>query len=100
MSLIALDSAESDRERLAALVARDDVRGELERFGVDPSEAAARVAALSDTEVESIVGQIDSLAAGAGVGGVLVVILLVLLILLVMDLAGVTDIFPAVDPAN
>ena len=98
--LLEIDAAASTRAQLAALLDRDDVRTELQRHGVSGDEAAARVAALSDAEVARIRGQLDRLAAGTGGGDVVLAALLIFLILIVLDLVGVTDVFPWVDPAN
>ena len=40
--------AGAERERLAGLLERDDVQARLQALGVDPADARARVAALSD----------------------------------------------------
>jgi hypothetical protein len=83
------------RERVKAFLKREDVRAQLEEFGVDPKEAMDRVAALSDEEVERIAGKIDRLPAGGNVVGVIVgAIVLVFIVLLITDIFCVTKIFP------
>jgi len=57
--------ASADRAALMTLMARDDVQSQLQARGVDPSDARARVAAMTDSEVSSVMGQIDALPAGA-----------------------------------
>ena len=87
----------ADRARVLAFLERAEVREQIVALGVDPSEAAARVSALSDAQVREIAGQLDQLPAGqSAVGAVLGVILLIFLILLVTDLLGLTDVFPFV----
>ena len=87
----------SDRDRVAAFVQRDDVRAQMVALGVDPAEAAQRVAGLSDAEVQRIAGHLDQLPAGqSAVGAILGVALLIFLVLLVTDLLGLTDVFPFV----
>ena len=94
---VAGDLAGSDRGRVAAFLARDDVRAQMVAFGVDPSEAAQRVAGLSDAEVQRIVGHLDRLPAGqSAVAAVLGVALFIFLVLLITDLLGLTDVFPFV----
>ena len=84
----------SDRDRLNALVQREDVRAEFHRQGVDPDEAAARVAALSDAEVAEITARIDELPAGQNAIAVIVgAAVLVFLVLLLTDLLCLTSIF-------
>ena len=57
-------SIPSDRERIAALLNREDVAAELVGRGITPQDAKARVAALTDTEAAALAGQIDALPAG------------------------------------
>jgi hypothetical protein len=83
-----------DREaaiaKIDAVLARDDVRKELERLGVDPTDASARVASLTDQELELLATDLENLPAG---GDLLGVIGVVFLVLLVLELVGVIDIF-------
>jgi hypothetical protein len=82
------------RDKLAAFVARDDVRRQLAALGVPPAEAEARIAALSDAELEAIAGQIDELPAGEGILTTAAIVAGVLLIVLIItDLAGITNVF-------
>ncbi len=91
-------AADSARDRIRALFSRDDVRRELEALGVDPGAAAARVALLSDAEVESLAGQLDALPAGGdSIAGVLLIIALVFVLLIFTDAVGITDLFPWVN---
>jgi uncharacterized membrane protein (Fun14 family) len=77
-------------ERIDALLAREEVRSQLERLGVDPADALARVDALTDSELTLLAAQIEELPAGASLLGVIGVVFVVLLIL---ELVGVIDIF-------
>jgi hypothetical protein len=66
-------------------------------LGVDPAEARARVAALTDDELAQVAGRLDALPAGGdGLGVVLGVGLVVFLVLLVTDILGYTRVFPFV----
>ncbi len=94
---IAADDAGSDRDRVAAFLARADVRAQMAALGVDPAEAARRVAGLSDAEVQRIAGELDRLPAGQSALGLIIgASLLVFIVLLVTDLLGLTDVFPFV----
>lgn len=73
-----------------AVLAREEVRHELERLGVDPEDAVARVAALSDQELAVLAEDFEKLPAGGGLLGTIGVVFVVLLIL---ELVGVIDIF-------
>lgn len=88
---VAAHTSQQNRERLAAALERPDVAAELERMGVDKSEAQARVAAMSDDEVAAMAGRIDSLPAG---GDILGAIVFVFVLLLVTDILGLTKVYP------
>lgn len=83
--------AGAQQERLAVLLERSDVQARLKAYGVDPAEAQARVAALSDAEAARLAARIDELPAG---GDVLGVALIVFLVLLFTDIMGYTKVFP------
>ncbi len=86
-------SADAQRTSVDVFLARADVRNQLEALGVDPADAAQRVAGLTDTELQALSGRIDALPAG---GDALEVVLIVILILLILELAGTIDIFPRI----
>ena len=91
----------SARARVGSFLERADVRAALESRGVSAEEAKARVAALSDSEVEGLDRKIDSLPAGAGgFETVLWIGFLVFLILLITDILGFTKVFPFTRPAK
>ena len=89
------DPAE-DRTRVMDFMLREDVQQQLTTLGVDPEEAARRVASLSDEEIQEIAGRLEELPAGEGVGAIVGAIVIIFLVLLVTDLLGYTDIFPFV----
>ena len=80
------------RDAVKSFFSRDGVTAQLVERGVDIADAQQRVDSLSGTEVNALYEQIDTLPAGEGVG--LVIGILVIFILL--DVAGVTDIFPGI----
>lgn len=95
--VLAAGDGAAERARVLAFLERAEVREQIAALGVDPNEAAARVAALSDAQVREIAGQLDQLPAGqSAVGAVVGAILLIFLILLVTDLLGLTNVFPFV----
>ena len=77
-------------EEIDAVLARGEVRAQLEKYGVDPAEASARVAALSDQELVALAEHFDEMPAGGSLVGVVGVVFIVLVIL---ELVGVIDIF-------
>lgn len=95
--VLAAGEGAADRARVLALLDRAEVREQIAALGVDPNEAAARVAALSDAQVREIAGQLDQLPAGqSAVGAVVGAIVIIFLVLLVTDLLGLTNVFPFV----
>jgi len=94
-------AAASNRDRLAAVLLRDDVRQQMEALGVDREEAMARLASLSDREIQQIAGKLDELPAGQNfIAGVLIIAGAVLLALVILDLVGVTDVFTFINPVT
>lgn len=85
----------SDRAALDALLAREDVRAQLEAFGVDAAQARERVQALDDQQVRELAARVDQAPAGAGVLGILFTVFIVLL---VTDILGLTRVFPFTRP--
>ncbi|MGD8654032.1 MAG: PA2779 family protein, partial [Desulfobacterales bacterium] len=75
------------RDYIKQLLAREDVRSALIAQGIDPLEAEARIASLSDSEVIELVDQIEKLPAGQGaLGFVIAVLIIVVLVLVIMKL--------------
>ncbi|MDJ0941977.1 MAG: PA2779 family protein [Kiloniellales bacterium] len=97
--VLAESETESDRARVLAFLAREDVRQQITALGVDPDEATRRVQGLSDVEIAKIVDQMDQEPAGQGIVVILVAtILIIFLIFIITDLVGATDIFPFINP--
>ena len=78
-------SAQSERARVKALLARPEVAQKLQALGVIPENAQARMAALTDEEVTALAARIDALPAG-GVSDRdwLLAVLLILLLFIIL----------------
>lgn len=74
-----------------ATLSRADVRAQLEKYGVDPADAVARVASLTDSELADVSARMDSLPAGGD--GVIAVIGILFIVLIILEWTGVIDIF-------
>lgn len=83
------------RGQLASQLARDEVRAGFTRLGVSPDDVAARVAALSDAEVQALAGRVDQARVGGDILGAAV---FVFLVLLATDILGFTKLFPFTRP--
>jgi uncharacterized membrane protein (Fun14 family) len=81
---------EATRARIDAVLAREEVRSKLEQYGVDPAETDARLAALTDQELDKLATDLENMPAG---GSVLAVVGVVFIVLLILELTGVIDIF-------
>lgn len=79
-----------DLATINASLARDDVRQQFAALGVDPAQVESRVAALTDSELSRLAGQMSDMPAG---GDALAVIGIVFIVLLILELTGVIDIF-------
>jgi len=90
--VLAADAADAQRERLQGLLQRDDVRRQLERLGIDPVAAQARVEGLTDAEVATIAGRLEQLPAGGE--SLLGVLVFIFVLLLITDILGFTKVFP------
>jgi hypothetical protein len=62
---VVTSSAQADRTTVLNYLSRGDVQNQLQSMGVDASLAKDRVAAMSDDEVRSLAGRINSMPAGA-----------------------------------
>ncbi len=87
---VAAARGENPRAVVDAALARQDVRQQLTALGVDPADVEGRLAALSEQEIASLAGQIESAPAG---GDALAVIGIVFLVLVILEVVGVIDIF-------
>ena len=83
---LSAQQATQDRERIKALVARPELAQALEKLGIAPENAKARVDAMSDAEVRTVVGKLDALPAGGALSNTdfLLVVIIVILVVLIL----------------
>jgi hypothetical protein len=84
--------ASVQRDHVTGFLERADVQARMQDLGVDPAAARARVAALSDDEIAGLADRIDQMPAGGS--DVLTAAVVVFLVLIILDLLGITNIFP------
>lgn len=65
---LAASAGQANREALTNLLNRSDVATQLQAQGVDPQAAKLRVASMTDQEVNTLAGQVQSMPAG-GISG-------------------------------
>jgi hypothetical protein len=90
-TLAGIESAqrEANLAKINGVLAREQVRDQMKALGVDAAQIDARLAALTDSELNRLAQDIDSAPAG----GVLEVIGVVFIVLLILEAVGVIDIF-------
>lgn len=87
--------AGSERDRVNAFLNRAEVQAELQKYGVSPEDAKARVVAMTDKEVHTLAQRLDTLPAGGDIIGAL---LTVFIVLLITDILGFTKVFSFTRP--
>lgn len=85
------------KQQLSDLVDSEAVQQKLVSLGVSPVDAKMRIANMTNMELAEFQKQMDELPAGQGVAGVIVTVLLVIAVL---DILGVTDVYPFIKPVN
>lgn len=85
-------SAQQDREKLRALMARDEVQGLLASNGLTVEQAQQRVDVLTDKEARLLAEKFNEQPAG----GILIALLVIFLVFIILELAGVTDVFKGI----
>ena len=74
---------QSERERVKAMLERPEIAKQLEKMGIAPERAAARIDAMSDAKVSQLAGRIDALPAGGATITNQELLLIIVIILLV-----------------
>jgi Na+-transporting NADH:ubiquinone oxidoreductase subunit NqrC len=85
--------SQQQRQDIQSLLAREDVAAYLSEQGVDAADLQGRINSLSDAEINRMHDQLNELPAG---GSVLGAVLLIIVIFMLLDMGGVTDIFPRI----
>jgi hypothetical protein len=86
------------REKVILFLERSDVQKQLVAMGVDPEQARARTASMTDQEIDRLADRIDQLPAGGGFFETALVITgIVALAFFITDLIGWTDIYKVVN---
>ena len=75
-----------DRDKIRAFMSRADAERSLKALGVDPESAKQRVDALTDAEVVSLAGKIDTLPAGGNLStnDIIIILLVAILVALII----------------
>ena len=75
-----------ERAAVKGMLARPEVVREMEKMGIPPEKAAARVDAMTDAEVSQLAGRLNALPAGGALSTQdwLIIIVIILLILIIL----------------
>lgn len=84
-------AAKIDRDRLRGTLEREQVRNLLAKHGVTSEQAQERIDALTDQEVNQLAAHFSDEPAG---GFIVETVLVAAVIVLILELVGITDIFP------
>jgi hypothetical protein len=78
-------AAQHERDRVKAMLERPELAKGLEKFGLTPTEATARVDAMADGEVLQLAGKLDAaIAAGQISNETLLLIIILVLVLIIL----------------
>lgn len=84
-------SRDASLASIQSQLARDEVRSQLQRFGVDATQIDGRLAVMSDAELAQLADRMQETPAGGD--GLLAVIGLTFVVLIILELTGVINIF-------
>ncbi|MCH7894574.1 MAG: PA2779 family protein [Proteobacteria bacterium] len=88
-SLIEAQERQGQIDRINDILAKDNVRHQLIRLGVNPADAEARIASLSNSELQNLEYSLNSMNnAGAGVIEIFGIVFIVILILELLDVTN------------
>jgi hypothetical protein len=89
--MVAQESHAAVLGRIEHVLAGEAVAAQLQAWGVAPEVVSARLAALSDVELQRLAATMGT--APAGGDGALVVVGMVFVVLIILELVGITNIF-------
>mgnify|MGYP003631257267 FL=1 len=84
------------KQQVLTMVDSQDVLAQLEQLGVSPIDAKNRINNMTQGELNSLNEQMNNMPAGGIVGAIVTVLAVVAL----LDLFGVTDVYPFIRPIN
>ena len=75
---VVASTSQMDRTTVLNFLSRSDVANKLQSLGIDPATATDRVGAMTDQEVQSLAGRINSMpAGGTSTGAAILIIVLI-----------------------
>ncbi len=92
--VIASQQYQFNKQHILSFVHSKDVKQKLVELGVSSAEAEQRIANMTAAELNALNSQLNELPAGGVVGTVITV----LVVVAVLDLMGLTDVYPFIRP--
>ena len=83
-----------DKQQVLSFVGNAQVQQKLIELGVSPADAQLRIANMTQQEINALNSQLNEMPAGGIVG----VVVTVLVVVAVLDLMGLTDVYPFINP--
>ena len=77
-------AAQDERIRVKAMLERPELAKGLEKMGLTPSEAVARIDALADGEVLQLAGKLDAAIAAGQISNETLLLIIVLVLVLII----------------
>ena len=80
--LLGAAQQQGDRAKVNDFLGRSAVQQQLQLFGLTDANAKQRVAAMTDEEVRTLAGKIDSLPAGASSNGTTLAVVIIIAVII------------------
>jgi len=94
--VIANQQHQYNKQQVLSFVDSAEVQSKLIELGVSPAEAKQRIANMTNQELDALNNEIDEMPAGGIVG----TIVTVLVVVAILDLMGITDVYPFIRPIS
>ena len=94
--VIAKQQFNFNKQQVLSFVDSAEVRNKLIELGVSPADAKQRIANMTAEELNALNTQMNDMPAGGVVGAIVTVLAIIAL----LDLLGVTDVYPFINPIN
>ncbi|MDR7120163.1 PA2779 family protein [Rheinheimera soli] len=85
-----------NKQQVLSYVDSAEVQNKLIELGVSPADAKLRIAHMTHEELNALNSQMNEMPAGGVVGAIVTVLVVIAL----LDLLGVTDVYPFIRPIN
>jgi hypothetical protein len=92
--VIAKQQHQYNKHQVLSMVDNAEVQNKLVALGVNPDDAKQRIENMTNEELEALNSHLNDMPAGGIVG----VVVTVLVVVAVLDLMGITDVYPFIRP--